>query len=550
MNFKRLLAIAFSLILSLQSVNIAKAAEYAAETTATETPIATALKYPYASRAELITMIRDMLAKYTFEDYIKKDLETIVLLTYEQEMYDIVDLQLESLNNLPGYGVHIVTDSSPADAKELMKKHNNPHGLATNLGILIGKGWYSLGLLAHEFAHNYLKHIRSDIFSKEVTDLLNEGLTEYHVSEILKNDRIDKLFDFDKDLIYCIIQHSNSSGSYLTAANTIAMCDLLLKDENVVTYFNKNGKLENLFLEIEKDNPDFINGLLPYYLCSMKYSDVNLNSSREKIMTNKSVYDFSNLLTKYNSLASKDTSRVELLLEANEILRTKFINDIFDNINYIEDFKKAEEQYLLYRDVVALDIRTNEKNATILSISEFPSFEKLENQYQSWKKKAHTLPPAPIKPVAAQTPTPAASAPVSGIVAVPTASTVLVYGNKVPFDAYNIDGSNYFKLRDLAHVLSGTGKQFDVSWDSEKNAINLITEQAYTVAGSEMASSGNGNKTAIPTTSKVLVDGNEVTITAYNIGGNNYFKLRDIAEIIGFSVDWDAVNSVISIGMN
>jgi hypothetical protein len=38
----------------------------------------------------------------------------------------------------------------------------------------------------------------------------------------------------------------------------------------------------------------------------------------------------------------------------------------------------------------------------------------------------------------------------------PTSSTVLVNGKNVAFDAYNINGNNYFKLRDLAYTLNGT----------------------------------------------------------------------------------------------
>ena len=45
-------------------------------------------------------------------------------------------------------------------------------------------------------------------------------------------------------------------------------------------------------------------------------------------------------------------------------------------------------------------------------------------------------------------------------------------GEKKAFDAYNIEGSNYFKLRDLAYVLNGTDKQFEVGWDAAANAIS------------------------------------------------------------------------------
>jgi|GEM_PF-2698516 len=45
--------------------------------------------------------------------------------------------------------------------------------------------------------------------------------------------------------------------------------------------------------------------------------------------------------------------------------------------------------------------------------------------------------------------------------------------------------------------------------------------------------------TANPTQSRVFVNGAEVKLEAYNIGGNNFFKLRDIGNEADFSVVWD-----------
>ena len=57
---------------------------------------------------------------------------------------------------------------------------------------------------------------------------------------------------------------------------------------------------------------------------------------------------------------------------------------------------------------------------------------------------------------------------------------------------------------------------------------------------------------ATPTSSKVIINGKEVAFTAYNIGGNNYFKLRDIASAINgtnknFNVGWDGNNNAITL---
>jgi uncharacterized protein YkwD len=48
---------------------------------------------------------------------------------------------------------------------------------------------------------------------------------------------------------------------------------------------------------------------------------------------------------------------------------------------------------------------------------------------------------------------------------------------------------------------------------------------------------------ANPTTSKVLVNGEEVALEAYNIHGNNFFMLRDVADAVDFSVVWDGENN-------
>lgn len=47
--------------------------------------------------------------------------------------------------------------------------------------------------------------------------------------------------------------------------------------------------------------------------------------------------------------------------------------------------------------------------------------------------------------------------------------------------------------------------------------------------------------------SPVYVDGTRVDLTAYNIGGYNYFKLRDIADLVDFGVEWDPETASIQI---
>ena len=48
-------------------------------------------------------------------------------------------------------------------------------------------------------------------------------------------------------------------------------------------------------------------------------------------------------------------------------------------------------------------------------------------------------------------------------------------------------------------------------------------------------------------TNRILVDGQEVRLTAYNINGSNYVRLLDIGEQVGFNVYWNADTKCVQI---
>jgi len=131
--------------------------------------------------------------------------------------------------------------------------------------------------------------------------------------------------------------------------------------------------------------------------------------------------------------------------------------------------------------------------------------------------------------------------------AVPISSIVLVNGEEISFEAYTIKSNNYFKLRDLAYVLNGTEKQFEVVWDSENNAIYIFTGQPYTKTGIEMTGKSVGGKMPVPSASTVYLNEKIIYMTAYNIGGSNYFKLRDMGQAFDFGIDWDEAQNTIMI---
>lgn len=124
---------------------------------------------------------------------------------------------------------------------------------------------------------------------------------------------------------------------------------------------------------------------------------------------------------------------------------------------------------------------------------------------------------------------------------------VTLNGAKADLAAYTINGSNYFKLRDLAAALKGLDSEFEVKWNAAQQRIDLTSRTAYTAVGGEQAALPAGNKAATLTNASVYLDGKPLSLTAYSIGGNNYFKLRDLGDALGFSVDWDNATSTVTI---
>ena len=140
---------------------------------------------------------------------------------------------------------------------------------------------------------------------------------------------------------------------------------------------------------------------------------------------------------------------------------------------------------------------------------------------------------SPIEPDSPPPPAPA------DYKAVLSNQAVRVNGTEVAFEVYNINGSNYFKLRDLAYVLKGTRSQFSVDYDPSKQAISCFKGVAYTPDGSELAIGSDKASTAVPSAQSLYIDGNVASLSAFNIGNNNFFKLRDLGTALEFNVEYD-----------
>ena len=171
-----------------------------------------------------------------------------------------------------------------------------------------------------------------------------------------------------------------------------------------------------------------------------------------------------------------------------------------------------------------------------------------------------------------------------------TTQAVTVNGEKVDFEGFNIEGFNYFKLEDVAAAvdknLTFDGKTFTIEEApaEETTAPTEATEEApaeETAKATEAApaeetakatEAAPAEETTAPTTTApteateataetteeapaeeeaAVEEGTEETTdveySSIEVEGVEYFKLRDLADIIGFGVDYDAATSTVVI---
>ena len=133
----------------------------------------------------------------------------------------------------------------------------------------------------------------------------------------------------------------------------------------------------------------------------------------------------------------------------------------------------------------------------------------------------------------------------NSIVASP--QSLVLNGNTAVCEKYNIDGYNYFKLRDLAALLNGTGSQFSVTFDESNLTAYVETGKGYVSVGGELEAARDNSSSCTRSDWKLVVDGQEVNVSAFDIAGNNYYKLRDLADIIGYNVDYLEAENCIAI---
>lgn len=135
----------------------------------------------------------------------------------------------------------------------------------------------------------------------------------------------------------------------------------------------------------------------------------------------------------------------------------------------------------------------------------------------------------------------------------PTEQKVSVNGGETQkLIAYNRDGFNYIKIRDLAKLLNGTSSQFDVEYDETVGKINIVTGKPYTANENdtdEIAEVKTAGQKAAGTYS-LCRNGENVRFGGMIfVNGYNCFLLRGLAEnkVLGINVDYDEETNTVLI---
>ena len=129
--------------------------------------------------------------------------------------------------------------------------------------------------------------------------------------------------------------------------------------------------------------------------------------------------------------------------------------------------------------------------------------------------------------------------------AVKNTKKVTLDGEEVMVGAYDVEGYNYLKLRDVAAILNTKKCQFNVGFDKPTKLITVELAKGYEKVEGDLAEIKDEKAKAIVSVRKILVNGEEKEIKTALINEYNYMQLRDLGSLVGLDVDYDKVNKVI-----
>ena len=131
--------------------------------------------------------------------------------------------------------------------------------------------------------------------------------------------------------------------------------------------------------------------------------------------------------------------------------------------------------------------------------------------------------------------------------AVKNTKKITLDGEEVMVGAYDVEGYNYLKLRDVAAILNTKKCQFNVGFDKPTKLITVELAKGYEKVEGDLAEIKDEKAKAIVSVKKILVNGEEKEIKTALINEYNYMQLRDLGTLVGLGVGYDKVNKVIQL---
>lgn len=113
---------------------------------------------------------------------------------------------------------------------------------------------------------------------------------------------------------------------------------------------------------------------------------------------------------------------------------------------------------------------------------------------------------------------------------------------KVTCTGYKLNGNDYFKLLDMASVLSGSEKQFGVEWDDREKLIKIVPKKGETATGGPLQLTGIING---PTS--FIFNDYKIKLRTYVVGPELYVNLRDLMQWMDVGIEQRATENSINL---
>ncbi len=148
----------------------------------------------------------------------------------------------------------------------------------------------------------------------------------------------------------------------------------------------------------------------------------------------------------------------------------------------------------------------------------------------------------------------AAETPAKTVTAIPNWQEVIFDGHSEVMQCYNINGYNYFRLRDVAQEVTDHIEEehhhFDIRYNKDFKFIVMEMEKDYEpVEGAPVYTMGTENKIGVLSEARVMTSNMRAyyNLEGYVIDGYTFYKLRDLAREAGMQTIWCKDENVIEL---